>query len=129
MITTKRLADWLAPILPDVHFDVGSAMPDKPDRAAIVTRGPGGRIQMEGTQARSTFTVQLRGKPLDSEGPELDLEDLRLAVEAGSYPMEVGGHAIQSCWPAGLPYPLPNPDNGRRYTFVQTFNLLTSTDI
>lgn len=129
MITTKGLRDWLAPMIPAVFVGIGPEMPDKPDRAAIVTRGPGGRIEMEGVQARSTFTVRMRGPIRDSETPELDLEDLRLAIEGARFPLEIGGHAILSVWPSGLPYPLPGPDSGRRYEFVQVFNLQTSTDI
>lgn len=129
MITTKALCDWLAPFVPLVSFDVGPDLPDKPDRAAAVTRGPGGRNEMEGAVDRGTFTVRMRGPIRDSETPELDLQDLRMAVEATPFPLEIGGHAVISLWPSGPSYPLPGPDSGRRYEFVQVFNLQVSTDI
>lgn len=129
MITTKALADWIRPMLPLVKIEIGPDMPDKPDRAAIVTRGPGGRVEMEGLVDRGTFTVRMRGPIRDSETPELDLEDLRMAIEALPFPLEIGGHAIISIWSSGPSYPLPGPDSGRRYEFVQVFNVQVSTDI
>lgn len=129
MITTKALADWLAPALTEVKFDVGPDLPDKPDRAAAVNRGPGGRNEMEGLVDRGTFIVRLRGPILDSERPELDLTALRAWIEAHPFPADVGGHAVISIWPSGPSYPLPGPDLGRRFEFVQVFNLQVSTDI
>lgn len=129
MITTRSLTDWLAPVLPAVEFDVGPDLPDKPDRAAAVTRGPGGRNEMEGALDRGTFTVRMRGPIRDSERPELDLTTLRNWIEAHPFPAEIGGHGVISVWPAGPSFPLPGPDSGRRYEFVQTFVLQVSTDI
>lgn len=128
MITTKALRDWLAGSLPDVHWVVGPDLPDKPDRAAAVTRGPGGNTTNEGILDRGTFTVRARGLPLSDDGPEMDLHALRSFVENHPYPHEVGGHGVTSCWSSGPPYPLPGPDNGRRYEFVQTFIILVSND-
>jgi hypothetical protein len=116
-------------MVPGVSVDVGPDLPDKPDRAAAVTRGPGGRVEHEGLVDRGSFTVRMRGPIRDSETPELDLTALRNAVEATSFPLELGGHAVVSIWPSGPSYPLPGPDNGRRYEFVQVFNLQVSTDI
>lgn len=129
MITTEDIRAWLAPILPSVQFGVGPDLPDKPDRAAAVTRGPGGAREMEHAVERGTFTVRLRGPIADSKTPELDLEDLTLAIEGMAFPREIGRHAVISIWPSGPSYPLPGPDSGRRYEFVQVFNLQTSTDI
>lgn len=128
MITTEALRGWLAGSLPAVHWVVGPDLPDKPDRAAAVTRGPGGNVTNEGILDRGTFTVRMRGLPTKSDMPELDLHELRGYVERFAFPHEVGEHAIVSCWSNGPPYPLPGPDNGRRYEFVQTFIVLVSND-
>lgn len=131
MITTRAILRLLESMCEDmgVSWEIGSEMPSKPDRLALITRGPGGRTEMEGLIDRGTFTIIMRGRPTDDEQPELDLEDIRLRMEAARYPIEVGNHSIISMWPAGPSYPLPNPDNGRRFSYVQTINLQVSTDI
>jgi hypothetical protein len=129
MITTEALRDWLAPMVPDVKFEAGPDMPDKPDRAAMITRGPGGRSEMESLLELGSFTVRMRGLPTRISMPEQDLGTLRTAIEATPFPLELGGHAIVSIWPSGPWYPLPGPDSGRRYEFVQVFQYKVSTDI
>lgn len=129
MISTRSIKDWLAAAHPEIHWGVGPDLPDKPDRAAVVTRGPGGRNEMEGLIDRGTFTIRMRGKPKNDEMPELDLEDIKMRIEATPFPLDLGGHSIISIWSAGPSYPLPGPDSGLRYEFVQTMNLQVSTDI
>lgn len=129
MITTAALVEWFDAMLPDVTVLVGPDLPDKPDRAAAVTRGPGGRSEMQALLERGTITIRMRGKATRSDQPELDLEQLRYEIEHAVMPREFGDHAIVSIWPSGPWYPLPGPDSGRRYEFIQVFNYMTSTDI
>jgi hypothetical protein len=128
VITTVALRDWLDG-LTTIPVHVGPDMPDKPDRVLMVARGPGGRVEMEQLAELGSFTVRARGLPTRSDQPEQDLAALRLAVMTHVGQVELDGHAILSVWPSGPWYPLPGPDSGRRYEFVQVFQYKVSTDI
>lgn len=123
MITTKTMVDWLESLgLIGVKFGIGPNLPDKPDRFAAVTRGPG-RVEHEGALDRATFTVRLRGPMHDLEQAEIDIELLRRLVEANQAPESTG---ISACWVDGPATPIPGtPDSGRRSEFVATFVALT----
>lgn len=130
MITTEALASWLSGLVPDgPKVVVGPDMPDKPDHIMMVARGPGGRSEMEQISESGTLTIRARGLPTRSAMPELDLDELRAAIAEIVGQIDFGRHAILSIWPSGPWYPLPGPDSGRRYEFVQVFQYKTSTDI
>jgi hypothetical protein len=129
VITTEALSDWIRPMVPDVYVSAGADIPDKPDRAMAISRGPGGRVEMEQLAELGSFTVRARGLPTRQSMPEVDLATLRREIQSIVGQIELDGHAILSVWPSGPWYPLPGPDSGRRYEFVQVFQYKVSTDI
>lgn len=127
MITTAALVTFMRPFIPAEYKFVGSSaeLPDKPDLAVALSRTPGGREEMEGLQDRGGFTLRFRGRPTDTEGPEEAIIATRIALSRTVIPVEIGPWLIRSVWPSGPSYPLPGPDSGRRFEYVQVFNLQT----
>lgn len=131
--TTAVIVQWLAGlgIRPGGTVDVeliaaaepGVAMPEMPDRVAIVVPAPGAGLAMEGVLDRPEFDLMIRGpqgRPLEAQAMAQAADRLILAA---SVPAELGPGTWVTAVDrvGGRPAPVDRGMDGDRATYQATY--------
>lgn len=134
-ITATKIANWIESNYSGEHSPVrcvggalGVAIPDYPDKLAIVTMLPGSGHSNEKVFENRTFQVRCRGLQNDFEMAEnmsYGIDDLLNDVQL---PSQFGDTLVNDIgWTGGGPSPLPVDDTSYRYTFVCSYFLTSAT--
>lgn len=134
LFDTAAVIAWLRSIeavddLPIVPGAIGRAIPDGPDRLAVVTLTSGGPERMQGLEDNRAFQLRIRG----AQGDPWDAERLAITADRrirfAALPATVAGIRVFSVWRTGSgPAVLqPAPTSGLRAEFVCTYGCSVST--
>lgn len=127
-LQTRDLRLWLTGRAPDEKFFTGPNLPKFSGRFVLLTRSPGGGLEMEFALDNPSWQVHVVGKQSRDDrvnNAAEDAEELMMLVDAlilnADYPVTLGEERIISAQPFGSgPSPLA-PDSAGRTHFTATY--------